>query len=179
MGDKYPLVVKALREALAHLPEIVGSYDKSQGYELVGFLWNQGLSDATPKKAAEYESNLVHLINDLRKEFEAPALKAVIGLTGNWGHRPQETLTKWGRDESQRQEFLAALQKVQEAQWAVAQRPEFQGSVATAETRDFWRPREEHGGHGTETHWMANGESYWLIGESMGREMIRLLAPGG
>lgn len=178
LGDKYPLVVKGLRDALTHLPEIVEGYDEAQGYELAGFLWNQGLSDATPELADEYEANLVNLINDLRKEFETPDLKVVIGLTGNWGRKPEETLEKWGKDEVQRLEFIANLKKVQQAQIDVAKRDEFKGAVITAETRDFWRTREEHGGHGTETHWMANGESYWLIGNSMGRGMIELLEAG-
>jgi len=52
------------------------------------------------------------------------------------------------------------------------------GNVATAETRDFWRPRETHGGNGTEEHWNANGESYWLIGEAMAGEMLTLLDVG-
>jgi len=47
VGDKYPLVIKAVREAIENLPEIVPGYDEEQGYELVGFLWNQGLSGIT------------------------------------------------------------------------------------------------------------------------------------
>jgi hypothetical protein len=27
-------------------------------------------------------------------------------------------------------------------------------------------------------HWHANGESYWLVGEAMGREMVKLLQQG-
>lgn len=176
LGDKYPLVGKAVREALERLPEIVPGYTKDQGYELVGFFWNQGLSDMTPEAAPEYETNMVNLIQDLRKELEAPGMKVVIGLTGNWGREPEKTLEKWGNDEESRLNFLRDLHKVQEAQWKVAKRPEFEGTVVTAETRDFWRPREEHGGRGTETHWMANGETYWLIGDSMGRAMLELLA---
>jgi hypothetical protein len=71
--------------------------------------------------------------------------------------------------------LFAAIRKVTRAQLAVSRRPEFKRTVATAETRHFWRPREEFGGHGTDTHWNANAESYWLIGEAMGREMVKLL----
>lgn len=176
LGDKYPLMGETVRETIEHFPDIVPGYAKEQGYELVGFFWNQGLSDATPGAAGEYEDNLVNLINDLRKELEAPDMKVVIGITGNWGWKPKEALVKWGRDENQRLEFLASLEAVQKAQLTVPNRPEFKGTVAAAETRDFWRPREQHGGHGTETHWMANGETYWLIGESMGNEMLKLIS---
>lgn len=172
LGDKYPLMIKALRDALENLPEIVEGATKETKYELAGFFWNQGLSDAAPKVSDEYEENLVNLIKDVRKEFEVPELKVVIGLTGNWGWKPKETLEKWGNGEEDRLKFIENLKKVQDAQLAVAKRPEFKGTVKTAETRDFWRPREEFGGRGTETHWMANGESYWLIGDAMGRAML-------
>lgn len=175
LGDKYPLMIKALRQALEKLPEIVDGATQKQGYELVGFFWNQGLSDALPEISGEYETHMVNLINDVRKEFKVPKLKVVIGVTGNWGWQPEKNLGKWGNGEEDRQKMIRNVKIVQDAQLRVAQRPEFKDTVATAETRDFWRPREEHGGHGTETHWMANGESYWLIGDAMGKAMIDLV----
>ncbi len=175
LGDKYPLVVKGLKEALEKIPEITGLAGKGRKVEFVGMFWNQGLSDAVPGLADEYEQNMVNLIGDLRKEFEVPDLKVVMGLTGNWGRKPEEALKRWGNGEEDRVKFVKNLRKVQEAQLRVGQRKEFEGKVVVAETRDFWRPREEFGGHGTETHWMANGESYWLIGEAMGKEMLKLL----
>jgi hypothetical protein len=50
--------------------------------------------------------------------------------------------------------------------------------VAVAETRDFYRPQEPFGGNKQTIHWHANGESYWLMGEAMGREMVKLLKQG-
>ena len=167
--------MQGVRDTIKHLPELVPGYTTEQGYELVGMFWNQGLSDMTPEVAGEYETNMANLIKDLRKEFQAPEMKVVIGLTGNWGHQPEETLEKWGNDENDRRKFLDALHVVQKAQWDVAKRPEFADTVVTAETRHAWRPREEYGGRGTETHWMANGESYWLIGESMAQAMVNIL----
>ncbi|MFT6864931.1 MAG: hypothetical protein ACJAVK_003503 [Akkermansiaceae bacterium] len=174
-GDKYPLMITALREALAKLPEIVAGTSQEKRYELAGFFWNQGLSDALPGASEEYEANMINLIKDVRKEFKVPELKVVIGVTGNWGWDPEKNLVKWGNGEEDRQKMITNVKIVQEAQLRVAQRPEFKGTVKTAETRDFWRPREEHGGRGTETHWMANGESYWLIGDAMGQAMIDLV----
>jgi alpha-galactosidase len=59
---------------------------------------------------------------------------------------------------------------------AVSKRPEFKGSVAATETRDFWRPVDQFGGRAPEgIHWNTNGESFWLIGEAMGRDMVKLL----
>jgi hypothetical protein len=64
--------------------------------------------------------------------------------------------------------------KVIAAQLAVPLRPEFKGTVATVETRDFWRPSKEFGASSQGIHWNGNGESYWLMGEAMGREMVKL-----
>lgn len=52
--------------------------------------------------------------------------------------------------------------------------PEFKGNVKTAETRGFWRdasisPRNQG------FHYNQNAETYMLVGEALGREMVELL----
>jgi len=169
LGDKYPLIIKALKEAIEHLPEIIPGYRKETGYEIAGFFWNQGEHDCTPEFSAEYEQNLANLIKDLRKEFKAPGMKAVIAVTGFGGRDPKDAKTGAAPKGYENQ------LKVIAAQLAVPLRPEFKGTVATVETRDFWRPNKEFGGSTQGIHWNGNGESYWLMGEAMGREMVRLL----
>ena len=71
-----------------------------------------------------------------------------------------------------------AIGKVIGTQMALAKRPDFLGTVAIAETRDFYRPQESFGGNKQTIHWHGNGESYWLMGEAMGREMVKLLGQG-
>jgi len=160
LGDKYPLVIKAVNDAIEHLPDIIPGYQKETGYEIAGFFWNQGESDGSPEASAEYEQNMANLITDLRKDLKTPNMKAVVAVTG-FGGRGAE-------GEGQL--------KVIAAQLAVPLRPEFKGTVATVETRDFWRPVEQFGsGGGGGIHWNGNGESYWLMGEAMGREMVNLL----
>jgi len=159
VGAKYLYLVEALRDAIQRLPAIVPGYTKEQGYKIAGFFWNQGEHDANEKFAPEYETNLANLIKDLRKEFHAPDMKAVIAVTGYGGWNNTNT---W-------------LKKVQEAQLALPRRPEFKGNAATVETRDFYRPQEKFGGNNQTIHWHGNGESYWLMGEAMGRAMVKLL----
>ena len=113
---------------------------------------------------------------DLRKAWDLPNLPVCIGVTGNWGWEMTELKENKDITDEQRKSYIDGLNTVIKAQLDVAKRPEFKGTVAAAETRDFWRPREQHGGRGTETHWMANGESYWLIGEAMGKAMVELLS---
>jgi alpha-galactosidase len=168
LGDKYPLVVKAVKEAIDHLPEIVPGYQTETGYEIAGFFWNQGENDCTPEFSAEYEQNLANLIKDLRQEFKAPEMKAVIAVTGFGGRDPKDAKT--GATPKGYENQL----KVIAAQLAVPLRSDFKGTVATVETRDFYRSQEQFGGNNQRIHWNGNGESYWLMGEAMGQAMVKL-----
>jgi alpha-galactosidase len=164
LGDKYPLVVKAMHDAIEHLPEIIPAYKRETGYEIAGFFWNQGENDCNPEFSLEYGKNMVNLIKDLRKEFKAPDMKVVIAVTGYGG---------WNL-EADSAPSRESHQRVITAQLALPLRPEFKTNVATVETRDFWRPNQEFGGTKEGIHWNGNGESYWLMGDSMGREMVKL-----
>ena len=50
-------------------------------------------------------------------------------------------------------------------------------NVQCVDTRDFYRPAEESPGGGIE-HWFGNAESYFLIGDAMGKAMKQLLSTG-
>ena len=47
-------------------------------------------------------------------------------------------------------------------------------NATCVETRDFFRPREQSP-TGASYHWNSNAETYFLIGDGMGRAMIGLL----
>lgn len=187
-GPRYPMILKAVEDALKHLPELIPNYSDRPGYELVGFFWNQGLSDLSYKSSGEYKVNLENLIKDLRKDLKTPQLKVSVAITGNWGWGKKNyrehleeyatgrkiPIEKFMKDRGD--EFLDSLIAVRRAQESVAEIPAFRRNVNYAETRDFWRPGKEFGGHGTWQHWSANAESYWLIGDSMGKAMLRLLS---
>ena len=178
LGDKYPLVVQTVREAIEHLPELIPGYEHTQGYKMAGFFWNQGEDDACEKFAPGYETNLVNLIQDLRKEFNAPDMKAVVAVSGCYGWDFADLMAGGKKTQEQKNDAIKWWNMVREAQVAISQRPEFKGNVATAETRDFWRPHETFGGSKEGIHWNGNGESYWLMGEAMGRAMATLLGKG-
>jgi hypothetical protein len=54
------------------------------------------------------------------------------------------------------------------------QHPEFAGTVASVDTRDFWREVEESP-RGQDYHYNRNPETYLLVGEAMGRAMVCML----
>ena len=57
------------------------------------------------------------------------------------------------------------------AQAAVAEHPELQGNVAFFGTHAFWRPQEQSPS-GQGYHWNTNAETYYLIGDAMGKAML-------
>jgi len=161
VGHFYRLMlehVKDVRTNLAtYFPELAGRETR-----LAGFGWHQGWNDGcSADMTAEYESNLVHFIRDLRKDLGAESLPVVIATSG-FGGREQAQDRRLG--------IINAQLAVADA----AKHPEFKGTVAAVETRDFWRPVEQSPSR-QGYHWNGNGETHYLIGEAMGRAMIDLM----
>ena len=160
VGKYFKLMIAEVRAALADLKDEFPEHADA-GYELAGFVWYHGWNDGVEPKTAvpEYESNLVHLINDVRRELEAPELPVVIGeLTGPWVEAPAE----W-----------TALRR---AQAAAAERKEFRRNVVFVETHDFVRAPEESPNPGHGHHEFGNAETCFLVGDALGRGMKRVLA---
>lgn len=162
VGPYYTKMLAQIREALANLKTDFPSYEGG-GYEVAGFAWWHGWNDFCDAKAtAAYEKNLVNLINDVRKDLKSPKLPVVIGeFTGPW--------LKDSKD------FPVAALTIRKAQEMVAAKPEFKGTVSFAPTRDFVRKPEDspHPGHGH--HEFGNAETYFLVGDVMGKAMLKLL----
>jgi hypothetical protein len=159
VGPYFTRMMAEIREALANLKTDFPS-EGSGNYELAGFVWYQGWNDGCEPGTAvpQYETNLVNLIKDMRRELQAPHLPVVIGeLTGPWADAPGE----W-----------AALRK---AQAAAAARPEFAGNVLFVATHEFVRKPEDSPNSGHGHHEFGNAETYLLVGEALGKGMVQLL----
>ncbi|HUT13167.1 MAG TPA: sialate O-acetylesterase, partial [Thermoguttaceae bacterium] len=157
---EYKLMVEGVRKTLDNIDKIVPGY-KGQGYEIAGFVWWQGHKDSFAEESiAEYEKNMVNLINDVRKEFKVPKMPAVVASVGFGGPNMAD-------------KFLRIL----EAQMAVGdpqKHPEFAGTVASVDTRDFWREVDESP-TSQDYHYNRNAETYMLVGDALGRAMVKLL----
>ena len=156
-GEYYHKMLAEVRESLANaateFPALAG-----KELEIAGFIWFQGWNDMFNKEAlADYEANLVHLIKDVRAEFNAPKLPVVIGELGNGG--PQAGTN-----------MLA----IRAAQKAAAERKELRGNVKFVSTTAFARPKEQSPNVGHGHHWFGNAESYFLIGDALGKAMVDL-----
>ena len=157
-GPYYKQMLDEVEEALAGIgkefPEL-----KGRKPEWAGFVWFQGWNDMFDKDAlAEYEQNLVHLIQDLRKELKSPDLPVIVGELGNGGPKAGGNM-------------LA----IRAAQKAATERKKFKGKVGFVSTTDFARPKEDSPNVGHGHHWFGNAESYFLIGDALGKGMVELL----
>ena len=66
----------------------IPDYDAKAGYEIAGFVWFQGFNDQfAPEYRDNYKDNMVHFINDVRKEYKTPNMPFVIGVLGTPGPR--------------------------------------------------------------------------------------------
>lgn len=161
VGHFYLLMMENIRHVLDNLgtefPEWAG-----RGYQIAGFGWHQGWSDASPVPAAEYEANMADLINDLRAELGQPRLPVAIAATGHGG--------------SNQGASFAAVLNAQLALADPARHPTFAGTVFTADTRPFWREPDVSPTNDV-SHWHGNGESFFLIGKSIGDAIVEMLKP--
>jgi len=158
VGGCYSNMVNAVKEQLKNLKTDYPQYD-GKGYEIIGFGWHQGWNDGcSVADTAAYEGNMVNFINDVRKEFGVPNLPFVIGGSGFGG---------WDQANTRR----LGIMKAQEA---AANHPEFKGTVKYVETRGFYRD-EASSPHKFRYHWSGNAETYYLIGDGMGKAMVELL----
>jgi hypothetical protein len=124
--------------------------------DLDGPDYNDGCDPQTA--VPQYETNLVNLIRDVRRELQAPDLPVVMGeLTGPWVRAPKE----W-----------TALR---EAQAAAAAHPAFQGNVLFVPTHDFVRAPEDSPNPGHGHHEFGNAETCFLVGDALGRGMKALI----
>lgn len=142
-------VEEGLKKMKTEFPQI------GKNYELAGFVWFQGWNDMFNEDALkQYEGNLVNLITDVRRALKSPQLPVIIGETGNMG-----------TDAGDNMKQLRLSQKNAAKQLAHA---------AFVKTTAFARPKEESPNVGHGHHWFGNAESYFLIGDAMGKAMINL-----
>lgn len=161
VGPYYTQMIAEVREALASLKEHFPDYD-GRGYEIAGFVWQQGWNDmCTAPAIPEYAQNQANLIRDLRKEFKSPKMPVVVGELGNGGPDAKGSMLEFRK-----------------AQAVIADMPEFKGNVTFVKTAQFARPAKESPNVSHGHHWCGNAESYFLVGDALGKAMKKLLQAG-
>ena len=153
-GKQYDTDIANAKTVLAELDKYCPGAKK---YEVAGFFWWQGDKDRyNAGHAAKYEENLVRLIGQLRKEFDAPKAKFVCATLGQ---------TEKGAE--------GAEGLILDAQFAVdgksGKYKQFKGAVATV----YANPLSQGGA--SNSHYGGNAKTYMDVGLAMGEAMVELL----
>ncbi len=133
-GKRYRQMIEHVRFVLGDIKRVYPAYDSDQGFVLSGFVWFQGFNDMVNRgiyplvdtnsktpRFAKYTEWFANFIRDTRNDLAAPDLPFVIGVMGVGGMEPNDG----NRD------FRAS-------QIAIAEIPEFKGSVTAVPTAPYW-----------------------------------------
>ena len=149
-----------IARAKSVLAELDTYYPGAREYEVAGFFWWQGDRDSRSEAlSSRYEQNLVHLIKQLRKEFDAPEANFVCASLAQ--------TEKGAKDGGGK-----ILEAVLAVDGSSGKYPEFKGNVAAVYTH----PLSKGGSSGS--HYGGNAETYMNVGEAMGRAMVGLMKGG-
>ncbi|MEM1293755.1 MAG: sialate O-acetylesterase [Verrucomicrobiota bacterium] len=146
-----------IARAKSVLAELGTYYPDATKFEVAGFFWWQGDRDSRSEAlSSRYEKNLVHLIKQLRKDFDAPNANFVCASLG----QTEKGATDGGG------KILDAMLAVDGSS---GKYPKFEGNVAAVYTF----PLSKGGSSGG--HYGGNAETYMNVGEAMGKAMVELL----
>lgn len=153
-GEQYDGDTNRSKIILANLSTY---YPGATSYEVAGFFWWQGDRDRYDDGLSiRYEQNLVKLIKELRKDFNAPNAKFV---TASLGQTVMNATNNGGK-------ILDAMLAVDGKS---GKYPEFKGNVAAVYTHPLSMGGSSSG------HYNGNAETYMNVGEGMGAAMVELL----
>jgi alpha-galactosidase len=168
-GECYNDMIKRVDEVLKNIKKFYPDYN-GQGYDLVGFAWHQGWNDRVNEDAVdEYKTNCVNLINDIRDDLKKKNLTSqddlpfVIANTGMGGDDVKPKALKLMNDQ-----MAVPLDS----------RIKKKDKIGAVETRKFYIDSSDSP-NGFTFHWNCNAESYMMVGEAMGKMMIKILDKGG
>ena len=176
-GHFYRLMIGEINKVTSDLKTYVPDYE-DQGFQLAGFVWFQGWNDQyAPTSVEDYEENLAAFIKDVRRDLETPDLPFVIGAMGHNGENQK-----------------GKIKQIADAQAAVAERDEFQGSVVTIRTAQYWDTEAEAAfkkywadednrdvemwrkfGNDRGYHYLGSPVFFYNAGKGFGEAMIELL----
>ena len=155
----------AMIQTVKYVTENIGTQFPNIGttdFEITGFVWFQGWNDgASDNFLDEYESNLYHLVNDVRNDLDIPDLPVVIASSGQGGFEPTNDL------------WVQSMQNiVSVAQQSVGCNDTiYGGKVGFVDTKPYYQDLSASPQNAIH-HFNNNALTYLNIGKSMGDEMI-------
>lgn len=177
-GSSYRNMMSEVKRVLAGMDSLFPALRGGKP-EMAGFFWFQGFNDQFGNDAPrEYEANMKHFINDVRKDLNAPDMPFVIAGIGTFG---------WNG--TSKPKAGSGTAKVLNGQLAMNDVPEFRGNVKAFETAPLhdkeaakvypnWRKQFELWktvGSDRPYHYLGSGVWYSRIGKTAGETMVELL----
>ena len=175
VGLNYRMMNEAVHAVLGDLGKHHPEYNADAGFEMAGFVWFQGFNDQfSPAFRDNYKDNMIAFVKDVRKEYKTPKMPFVIGVLGT--NRTAEDVAK---------------NAVSVAQRAAAAAPEFKGNVASVESYEvyshdayevFKKGWAQHFaewcvvGSDRPYHYLGSGKFFVRFGNSLARQMLKLMA---
>lgn len=170
-GSSYRNMLKEVSDTFENYETLFPAL-KDRPLELAGFVWFQGWNDQYGGAENEYESNMKHFIEDVRKDLEAPELPFVIGVMGQNGS----------------EESKGAMLTIQKAQLAMNDVKKFKGNVravrtdllvdrAAEELYPTWRENQDQWslvGSDHKYHYLGSAIWFTRMGHAFGEAMLEI-----
>ncbi|MCD6347781.1 MAG: T9SS type A sorting domain-containing protein [Bacteroidales bacterium] len=161
-GESYNSMIQTVQDVTHNLGREFPDIGVSD-FEISGFAWFQGWNDgASDTFLNEYESNLYHLVNDVRNDLGNPDLPIVIASSGQGGFERSNDL--WVQN---MQNIVSVAQENVGCNDSI-----YGGRVGYVETKQYYLDLEASPQNAIH-HFNQNALTYLNIGKAMGNEMIR------
>lgn len=163
-GEYYNLMIDKVQYVIDNLDSEFPDINQSE-IEISGFAWFQGWNDgASDVFLDEYESNLSHLVSDVRRDLGVPDLPFIVASAGQGGYL--STGDAWVTD---MQEVVAVAQ-----QNVGCDDETYRGKVGFVDTKRYYE-RAEDSPLDAIHHYNNNALTFLNVGKAIGDEMIKAM----
>lgn len=160
-GEFYNLMIQIVQDVTHNLATEFPDIGVSD-FEISGFVWFQGWNDgASDSFLDEYESNLSHLVNDVRNDLGTSDLPVIIANSGQGGFEPSSDL--WVRN---MQNIVSVAQENVGCNDSI-----YGGKVGFVETKQYYLDSSVSPQDAIH-HYNNNALTYLNIGKAIGNKMI-------
>ena len=180
MDDVKGMYGFAYRDMMGEVKNVKENYEtlfpKLKGKELdfAGFVWFQGWNDMiNARNSAAYMANMVHFVNDVRKDLDSPDLPFIIGQLGVGGPHKGEDKSKDNKEVFKARQSAAA-EKLDNCVCVATDK--YWDPVAN-EAYKVWRKDIDawrHHGDDHAYHYLGSPLIIYRIGEAFGNQMLKM-----
>ena len=163
-GASYQDMIQTVKDVTDNLGANFPNMGTSD-FEIAGFVWFQGWNDgASDDFLNAYESNLYHLVNDVRNDLGVPNLPVIIGSSGQGGF--EQTNDPWVQS---MQNIVAVAQESVGCNDSI-----YGGKVGFVDTKPYYR-NVSASPEDAIYHFNNNALTFLNTGKAMGDEMIQAI----